>query len=147
MVHTAFRVFNAAKDRVLIFRYKKTKVWSLPVAHSDIHPAGFVDFVSDAIVLGRAFELLGFIPIMVHLEKEAEWNEETNKYEQVEYNFKVYDLQYQGVVRPKVSPSGEKLYDCVAWSKQEDLLKMGFINRITKAFYLNFKSKSLINQG
>ena len=148
MVYTAFRVFNAAKDKILVFRYRKTKVWSIPATHSEISPTDYIDFVSAALTLGRSFQCIGFIPILITKDSDLVWSEENSRYISMEHDFRVFDFQYQGVISPKISSESEKYFDLVTWTKQETMTTdLGFINRITKSFYLNYKSKSLINQG
>jgi hypothetical protein len=146
MIYTAFRVFNAAKSKILVFRYKKTKVWSIPTAHKELSPLEFLDFLSSMLVLGRSFHFMSFIPILVSTDKEIIWNEDLNRYVPVKDDLRVFDFQYEGVISPLISSTAEKYFDSVCWVAQDNIMDLRFINKITKSFYLNFKSKCLLNQ-
>lgn len=148
MIYTGFRVFNAAKSKILIFRFTKTKVWTIPVSHSDnLSPANFLDYATNMLVLGRSFHFVGFIPIMSTTHKEMVWSDEKGCYIPSSDQLKVFDFQYEGVIRPRISSVAEKHYDLALWVDPHEMLNVGFINQITKSFYLSMKSKSLLNQG
>lgn len=147
MIYTAFRVFNAAKERVLLFRFRRAEVWTIPITHEEVSPINFLDFLSSTLVLGRSFSFMGFIPIISLIDKDVLWSNEKMAYTSSENNFKVFDFQYEGVIRPRLSSAAEKYYDMVDWCKPDGIMDIGFVNKITKTFYLTSKSKSLLNQG
>jgi len=130
----ALRVFNPAREKILIRRFKRTQVWSIPVIEIkpvDDDPMNHIERALNDVKVRPSFKMIAAIPIITMDEEDLIWNEGVRDYLPKIFRSVIYELQYDGFVCPGLPASLTKSYDLMRWVEPDVLKSMTKLNRPT----------------
>jgi len=132
----SLRIFNPTRSTLLIRRFKRTQVWSIPVIEmepADDDPMNHLDECMERLVLSKTFNLIAALPIITLDEEDQIWNEKLRDYLPKVFRSVIYDIQYEGHIRRGVPTDHMGSYDMFRWVTPISLNSMVKLNRPTAA--------------
>lgn len=129
----ALRVFDQPREKILIRRFKRTQVWSIPVIEIkpvDDDPMNHIEKALNEVKVRPSFKMVAAIPIITMDEEDQIWNEGVRDYLPKIFRSVIYELQYEGFVCHSL-PASLTNYDMMRWVDPGHLKNMSKLNRPT----------------
>jgi hypothetical protein len=146
--YLALRLFNPTRSTLIIRRFKRTGVWSVPVIEIDPiddDPMNHIDKCMEQISQCAGFELIAALPIITIDEEDLIWNEGTRDYLPKVFRSVIYEIQYEGFISTHTPDKYEGRFDMFRWVNPTDLKSMTKLNRPTAALSKMMEKESCLS--
>jgi hypothetical protein len=132
--HLGLRIFDKSRTNIMIRKYKKTKVWTIPNIEVKDSNKGIEYHIEEILSILKphmSFKLISILPIIRHECESDVWDSEKKLHIPTIFKSFIYEIQYDGVIYKSIPESLDSQFYETLWVRPPILAKMSPLNRLT----------------